>query len=87
MTDQVEKSIIEYFPTDYMWVYFIAKPTQGEKFRVFRNYVLVEIDKVELVSEGHVKKNIHGNEIIICCLILINIVNGRSMFESADKCK
>ena len=42
MTDQVEKENpqIKYCPTDEMQIYFMTKPTQGEKFRNFSNYVL-----------------------------------------------
>ena len=31
---------IKYFPKDDVWGDFITKPTQGTKFRRFRNYVL-----------------------------------------------
>ena len=31
---------IKYCPTDQMWRYLMTKPTQGAKFRNFRNYVL-----------------------------------------------
>ena len=46
------------------------------------------MNKVELVSEGHGNiKKIHGNERILCCLVLRNIINGRSVLETSDKCK
>ena len=45
----------------------------------------MEKDKVELVFEGHGTKNMHKNEIIFLFLILRNIINGRSVLESADK--
>ena len=48
---------------------------------------LMEIHKVELVSEGHGKKNKHINERMFRCLILVNIINGRCMLDSAEKCK
>ena len=42
MTYKVEKEKlqIEYCPIDEMWGNFTKKPTQGEKFRNFRNHVL-----------------------------------------------
>ena len=42
---------------------------------------------VKLISEGHGKRKIHGNEIMLCCFILRNIINYRSVLESADKCR
>ena len=36
---------------------------------------LVEINKFELVTEGHGKKYIHKNESMLRCLILIYIIN------------
>ena len=42
MTDKFEKENlqIKYFPTYDMWGYFMTNPTQGGKFRNFRNHVL-----------------------------------------------
>ena len=45
------------------------------------------MNTVELVSKGHGKKNVHRNEIMFCCLILRNIINVRSVLESAEKCR
>ena len=41
MTYQVEKENIQigYFPKNKMWGDFMTKPTQGAKFRNFKNYV------------------------------------------------
>ena len=41
MTDKFEKENlqIKYCPTDNMWGDFMTKPTQGAKFRNFKNYV------------------------------------------------
>ena len=48
---------------------------------------LVEINKVGLVYEENCKKNIHRNEIVFRCFILRNIINNRSVLDSAEKCK
>ena len=44
MTDKVEKRNVQikYFPIDEMWGYFVTNPTQREKFRNFKNYLLDE---------------------------------------------
>ena len=42
---------------------------------------LAEMDKVELVSEGHGKKSIHKKERMFRCLIWRNIINGRSVLN------
>ena len=48
---------------------------------------LVKMNKVEMISEGHGKKYIYRNDRMFCCLILINIIHGRIVLESADKYK
>ena len=48
---------------------------------------LVEMNKVELVSKGHGKKNINRNDRMFRYLILRNIINGRSVLDSSEKCK
>ena len=48
---------------------------------------LVEMNKIELVSKGHGKKDIHINEIMFRFLILRNIINDKSVLESAKKCR
>ena len=45
---------------------------------------LVEINKVELIPEGHGKKNVNKNKRMFRCLILKMIINSRSVFKSAE---
>ena len=45
------------------------------------------MNKVELIYEGHGKKYIHINEKIFHCVIVINIINGRIVLDSAEKFK
>ena len=48
---------------------------------------LVEMNRIGLVSEVCGNKNTHINERMFCCLILRNIINGRTVVESAEKYK
>ena len=45
------------------------------------------MSRVELVSEEHVEMYVYKNEIMFRCLILRNIINGRSLLEIAHKFK
>ena len=46
----------------------------------------METNGFGLISEGHgKKKDIHGNERMFLYLVLRNIINGRSVLESAEK--
>ena len=47
----------------------------------------METNKVKLISGGHVNKNIHRNDIMLRCFILINMINGRSVLDSEEKFK
>ena len=45
------------------------------------------MNRIGLVSEVCGNKNTHINERMFCCLILRNIINGRTVVESAEKYK
>ena len=45
------------------------------------------MNKVELVSKGHGEKYININDRMFRYLILRNIINGRSVLDSSEKCK
>ena len=64
MTDQVEKENvqIEYFPMDDMWGDFMKIRLKEKSLGALETTYLVEVNTVELVSEGHGKKCIYGHK-------------------------